>query len=36
MTVYKCQDYVLDVNNSSKAFVYYKDQLLLWAIVEPR
>ena len=28
MTVYKYKDYRLDKNSSSKAFVYYKDQLL--------
>ena len=28
MTVYKYKDYKLDKNNSSKAYVYYKDKLL--------
>jgi hypothetical protein len=28
MTVYKCDDYVLDTGNSAKSYLYYKDQLL--------
>ena len=28
MTVYRYKDYKLDKNNSSKAYVYYKDKLL--------
>jgi hypothetical protein len=28
MTLFKHEDYELDMNKSSKAFVYYKDQLL--------
>jgi len=28
MTVYKCDDYVLDTGNSAKSYLYYKEQLL--------